>query len=235
MILRSPAIVCPRQKYGWERPLNAGQGNYKLNGLYGEISGIAERLPAGADINPFVSAGVSPNPGCMLVGVYTPPTRVAIGIQYDAQWAYRLTTDAKLTDEAGNKLHGTDGQWEFGSFFDYVRFGTPFGITPVGVTVVSPNNFRAEFLVKAMRGAVFRITEYEEGPGGVVTVSLESDDVSPSVALRVADQTQQILTAGQCYCRPGATKVIVDFATAGSITAGMVFIAECEFEIPYGL
>lgn len=241
MILRAPALVCPRKAYGWQRPIPEG-GNYRLGGLLYAINGIAEKLPAGADIAPFLQASGNDDPNLMCVGVYVPPTRVTAKWHRGNNWspanlseaASALESDCTLKDEAGNNLHRINQGWGDQSGFELVGLGTTMLLEVVEQIFLYPGR-RDTFEVTSMRGAVARIEAYEQGGDGIVNVAIDGSEATPAVATRVSDNTEQILSAGQIYLRPGKSKFSITCTTAINSWNEMAYILAVDFEIPYGL
>lgn len=230
MILRAPTLVTARNYRGWERPVDFGQFNYRdVFGKPANINGIAEWLPAGCDIAPFVGAiGTVQDTNLMCIGRYTAPTRCTFYIKREGNVFSYKDTDCELKDEAGNSLHGIGGTYS--SFGAGIALGTPMRVTHAAATIA--NNI---FTVYSMRGAVARVTRYEGGADGVVTIGMRGDDVSPVVAERISDNSEQIIALGQAYCRPGKAIVYLDATTAGGTYNDLVWEVAIDFEVPYGL
>lgn len=230
MILRAPALVTARDFRGWERPMIDGLFNYRdTHGKPANINGIAQYLPAGCDIAPHINYlnGVN-DPNLMCIGRYTPPTRCTFYLKREGNLYAYVDTDCELKDEGGNSLKFVSNQYAL------LSAGKALG-TAMSVEFSAPSIGVNKFIVSSMRGAVMRVTRYEEGPDGTVTPAFRGSEASGAVATRMSDDTEQILTAGQTYCRPGRVTVYMDAVTSGGTYSSLVWEVAIDYEVPYGL
>ena len=233
MILRAPALVCPRKVGGWKRPLDFGYNFRDVQGLGAYVDGIAQMLPAGVDINPFPQYnGLASDPGLMHVGRYTPPTRCAIywSVGGSNSNKNKLETDCDLRGEGGNTLHDVNAGYTSNSVFR--ALGTAMTLDVSDFDILTGYYI---FEITSMRGCVARITEYEGGADGIVNLTMTGDAVGAAVARRLSDNSDQILTTGQAYLKAGRNLLKVAFTTGAGTRTALVFEIMFDFEVPYGL
>ena len=233
MIVAADSLIAPISNRGWERPLFTDYDrNFSFpNGYPGLIQGIVTKVPKGSDIFPY-SAFVSDveNPNCQLVSVYTPPNKVVFSATVGgaAVRSFGCEHDAVIKDMGGSDIDFfRDGvrQGCFGTFSKY-RMGVTYGANVVDIVVT----------YGGVRGGVFFVDEYEGGADGVVTVDIRDGSPYAVKALRLSDNTYQVLANGGLVLTPGYGSFNIRATWAGAATCTDV-VYKCKYipEIPYGL
>lgn len=220
----------PLEQWGYARPLLNGQDrNYSdPQGRPVLISGLVSTVRSGSDIFPFVNAGTL-SPNCITLSGYMPPTYVSYIVQYGSPETKTLEHDARFLDANGVILN----PWS--SVGSQVYYGSFFAIQYSKVQAI--NSIRITFTVNTQRTCLATVENYEGGGDGVVTAAFSGGATLATSALRLSDNSYQVLANGGISIAPGRS--VFYFAITWS--TGSIFpsdiLTKVRFlpEVPYGL
>jgi len=253
MIVRANTLIVPKYAYGWRRPSPSDNPfqNFTLpSGIRGLIDGIVAEVPAGTDIEPVYGSTGYVNDwdlNCVTVGRYRPPTY----LRYLYDFGYNVKPDPSVgwgsvwaRIEHDMILQSLSGDVFFPNMFDVGEeviapreFGTfcSCWIKSVGVDNTL-HSFSMKIKVRTQRGCAVNITEYEAGADGIVTVGIKNANPFAVNALRISDNTYQVLAEGGLSLPAGEFDLIVKGTWAsGAAMAALLFKMNIDVELPYGL
>ena len=233
MIVRANSLVMPISQFGYLRPLElGGDRNFTYpDGDGGLISGLVANVPAGTDIYPYNGMAVLNSPNCQTITHYEPPRNVKFsGTLTGYIRAHNFEHDAVFTSQGGTQIN----IWNSVDY-DQVIYGTFFQIRIRSQSMTATTS-RVSYWYKSSKGCVAVIDEYEQGAAGIVDVGFEGLTVSPVSALRLSDDTFQVLPKGQMYLPAGEGTFYILATCAGAwVNGDKVYAFSINPEIPYGL
>ncbi len=241
MIVNDRQLVACRHCFGYSRyggSWEQGRNFTYPDGRPGLINGLVAEVPAGTDITPFnslINQGSS-DINCQSLSIYVPPTTIdyylEMGGANPSPVMTRVDTDLKMYDMAGGLIN------LFGDLFARRHCGSfsyfMGGINGGGTFSVSPKEILINY--KSPRGGTIEIVEYEQGADGIVTAEILTGAPYAVQALRLSDQTQQILAKGGLALPAGAGQIKIRISWASGLPA-TALLAKIRFsiEVPYGI